>query len=83
MQNTTLNKYNIDKQLDACGLRCPLPIMHTKLEISKLTSGQIMLVIATDPSFRLDCAVFIRQTGHLLLHSWQEGEKYYFVLQHN
>lgn len=69
--------------LDTSGLRCPLPIMQTKLEISKLTKGEKLLIIATDVSYRLDCEVFVRQTGHILLQSWQEAEKFYYLLQHN
>jgi tRNA 2-thiouridine synthesizing protein A len=69
--------------LDTCGLRCPIPIMRTKREISKLTSGSKLLVIATDPSFKLDCMVFVGQTGHKLLHFWQEDEKFYFLIQNN
>jgi len=69
--------------LDTSGLRCPIPIMQTKLEISKLANGQKLLVIATDPSYNLDCQVWIRQTGHILLQSWQEGEKFFYLVQNN
>lgn len=77
----SINKSTYTQQVDTSGLRCPLPIMHTKKEISKLTCGERLLVIATDPSFQVDCIVFSRQTGHLLLNSWQEREKYYFLLE--
>lgn len=82
---STLNVINMDlaQQLDTSGLRCPIPIMQTKYKISKLTHGERLLVIATDPSFEIDFMVFIRQSGHILLNSWQEGEKFFFVLQHN
>ncbi len=70
-----------DLLLDACGLRCPIPIIRTKLSISKLTNGQKLLVKVTDPSYQLDCMVFVRQTGHILLQSWQEDEKYCYLLQ--
>lgn len=72
-----------DLLLDASGLRCPIPIIRTKLYISKLTNGGKLLVIVSDPSYKVDCMVFIRQTGHLLLQSWQEGEKFYYLLQNN
>lgn len=72
-----------DLLLDVSGLRCPIPIIRTKLSISKLTNGEKLLVIVSDPSYKVDCMVFIRQTGHLLLQSWQEGEKFYYLLQHN
>lgn len=69
--------------LDTCGLHCPIPIMQTKKEISKLTNGGRLLVVATDPSYNLDCRVFIKQTGHILLNSWQEDGKFYYLLQNN
>ena len=72
-----------DLFLDASNLRCPLPIIRTKQFISKLTNGAKLLVAVNDPSYRVDCLVFVRQTGHLLLQSWQEGEKFYHLLQHN
>lgn len=72
-----------DLFLDACGLHCPIPIIRTKTMISKLTKGEKLLIAVTDPSYKIDCAVFTRHTGHLLLQSWQEGEKFYFMLQHN
>lgn len=72
-----------DLLLDASGLRCPIPIIRTKLLISKLAKDEKLLVVVTDPSYKIDCMVFTRHTGHLLLQSWQEGEKFYFMLQHN
>ncbi len=39
---------NFDKELDARGLNCPLPILHTKKSLSELVSGQILKVISTD-----------------------------------
>jgi tRNA 2-thiouridine synthesizing protein A len=72
-----------DLRLDTSGLRCPIPIMQTKSEISKLTNGGRLLVVATDPSYNLDCRVFIKQTGHLLLDSWSEGGKFYYLIQNN
>ncbi len=74
---------NFDLLLDASNLRCPTPIIQTKSYISKLTKGQKLLVVVTEPSYAVDCQVFVRQSGHLLLHSWQEGEKFYFLMQSN
>lgn len=72
-----------DLLLDVCQLRCPIPIIRTKQSISKLTKGQKLLVVATDPSYHVDCMVFVRQSGHILLQSWQTGEKFFYLLQHN
>ena len=45
---------NISQTLDQTGLLCPLPIINTAKEISKLSSGQILKVIATDPGAPID-----------------------------
>ena len=74
---------SFDLLLDACNMRCPFPIIQTKTNFSKLTKGQKLLVVVTEPSYAIDCQVFIRQSGHLLLQSWQEGEKFYFLMQKN
>ena len=40
---------NFDKELDARGLSCPLPILKTKKSLNELASGQVLKVVATDP----------------------------------
>ena len=42
---------NFDKELDARGLNCPLPILRTKKALSDLQSGQVLKVLATDPDY--------------------------------
>ena len=70
-----------DAELNTTELHCPQPIIKTKLEMGQLELGQILLVIASDPSFHIDCNVFIRQAGHDLLQSWDAGGEYYFLLR--
>lgn len=70
-----------DAKLDTSGLHCPLPIAQTKQTMSKLDNNQTLLVIATDPSFDIDCKVYIRQSGNKLLKSWLDGKKFYYLLQ--
>ena len=40
---------NFDKELDARGLNCPLPILRTKKSLNDMISGQVLRVVATDP----------------------------------
>lgn len=58
----------IDRQLDVCGLKCPMPILKTKKALAEMGSGEILEVRATDPAVADDFAAFARQTGHGLLH---------------
>jgi tRNA 2-thiouridine synthesizing protein A len=69
-----------DKELDARGLNCPLPILRTKKALAELQSGQVLKVVATDPGAVKDFEAFSRQTGHALLaHSEERKEFTFFV----
>ena len=56
-----------DRQLDVCGLKCPMPILRTKKALADMASGEVLQIRATDPAARDDFAAFARQTGHVLL----------------
>ena len=73
---------NISKILDQKGLLCPLPIINTAKEISKLSSGQILKVIATDPGAPIDFEGWAHTTGNILLESTiEETSPKTFVFQ--
>ena len=56
-----------DKELDARGLNCPLPILKAKKALADMDSGQVLKVRATDPGSLRDFQAFSRQTGNALL----------------
>ena len=69
-----------DKDLDARGVNCPLPILRTKKALSDMQSGQILRVAATDPGAVRDFQAFSRQTGNeLLLHSQVETDFLFYL----
>ncbi|MFZ3035794.1 MAG: sulfurtransferase TusA family protein [Rugosibacter sp.] len=69
-----------DKELDARGLKCPLPILRTKKALVDMTSGQVLRILTTDPGSVQDFAAFARQTGNALLDSQsREGEFEFFM----
>ena len=72
---------NFDKELDASGLACPLPIVKTRKALSGLLPGQVLRVIATDSGSVSDMAAYAEQTGNALLHSGQEDGRYVFLLR--
>jgi len=37
-----------DKELDARGMNCPMPLVNARKEIGKLEPGQILKILATD-----------------------------------
>ncbi|WP_137719965.1 sulfurtransferase TusA family protein [Methylobacillus flagellatus] len=62
-----------DKELDARGLNCPLPILRCKKGLAEITAGQVLKVLATDPGSVKDFQAFCKQTGHEML-AMQENE---------
>lgn len=70
-----------DKELDARGLNCPLPILRTKKALSEMTSGQVLRVVATDPGSVRDFEAFSRQTGNTLLESSNTDKDFIFLLR--
>ena len=72
---------NFDKELDARGLSCPLPILKTKKSLNELASGQVLKIVATDPGSVKDFDAFANQTGHALLSSTVEDKNFIFFLK--
>jgi len=72
---------HFDKELDARGLNCPLPILRTKKALAELQSGQVLKVLATDPGSVKDFQTFSKQTGHLLLAHDAAGKELTFFMK--
>ena len=71
----------VDKELDARGLNCPLPILRTKQSLAGMISGQILRIVATDPGSVIDFQVFAEQTGNELLSLSEVGKEFIFLLK--
>jgi tRNA 2-thiouridine synthesizing protein A len=72
---------NFDKEFDASGMSCPLPIVKTKKSLVDMSSGQVLKVIATDCGAVKDMQAFADQTGNTLLSSTEESGKYIFFMK--
>jgi tRNA 2-thiouridine synthesizing protein A len=72
---------NFDKEFDASGLACPLPIVKTKKALSDMAPGQVLRVISTDPGSVCDMAAFAETTGNTLLEQGNENKKFVFFLK--
>jgi tRNA 2-thiouridine synthesizing protein A len=72
---------DFDKELDARGLNCPLPILRTKKALSDLQAGQVLKVLATDPGAVKDFQTFSKQTGHELLSHAEANREYTFFMR--
>ena len=70
-----------DQVLDCSGMACPMPILKTKKAVEALDSGQVLKMIATDPGSTSDMDAWTKKTGHELVASEQEGDKYIFFIK--
>ena len=72
---------NIDTELDARGLNCPLPILKAKKALAEMTSGQFLRVVSTDAGSLRDFEAFARQTGNDLMDQQTVGSDFIHVLK--
>lgn len=67
--------------LDAQGLRCPEPVMMVRKAIRTLSEGDVLIVLADDPSTTRDIPSFCRFMDHTLLASQTEQQPYRYTIQ--
>jgi tRNA 2-thiouridine synthesizing protein A len=72
---------NVNKELDARGLNCPLPILRAKKALTEIGAGEVLKITATDPGSVKDFQAFARQTGNALLDSTAVNGEYVFYLR--
>jgi tRNA 2-thiouridine synthesizing protein A len=71
-----------DKELDARGLNCPLPILRAKKALTDMNTGQVLKILATDPGSIKDFQAFCKQTGHELLEHSEANREFTFFMKH-
>jgi tRNA 2-thiouridine synthesizing protein A len=72
---------DFDAELDARHLACPLPILRAKKSLSKMSSGHVLRIVATDKGAPNDFAEFCRQTGNELLSSVTHDSEFVFLIR--
>ena len=72
---------NFDKELDVRGLNCPLPILRAKKSLADMTPGEVLRIIATDPSAVIDFQVFTDATGKTLLSQSAVYKEFTFYIK--
>jgi len=67
--------------LDLTGLKCPLPVLHTRKALNKLGAGERLEVHCTDPMTVIDIPALVDQTGNRLAHSERRADRIVFVIE--
>ncbi len=73
--------FSVNETLDTCGLLCPEPVMMLHNVIRDIGSGDVVEVIATDPSTQRDIPKFCTFLGHQLLDQLERDKKYFYYIQ--
>jgi tRNA 2-thiouridine synthesizing protein A len=69
------------KELDARGLNCPLPILKAKKALAEMATGEVLRIVATDSGSVRDFQAFAKQTGNALLAHSQNGLEFTFLMR--
>ena len=72
---------DFDKDLDARGLNCPLPILRAKKALTGMSSGEVLRIVATDPGSVKDFQAFSKQTGNELLSHAEANREFTFFMK--
>jgi TusA-related sulfurtransferase len=75
-----MHKVKADKVIDCIGLFCPEPVLRTRVAIESLRVGEVLEVIADDPSSEADIKAWAKHTGHRILKVDKiNGEFHFFI----
>ncbi len=69
--------------IDATGLKCPLPILRLEKALRGMAAGAQVEITASDPMAAIDIPHFVREGGHRLLASRQQGDTHIFTIEKN
>ena len=69
------------KELDARGLNCPLPILKAKKALAEMETGEVLRIVATDSGSVRDFQAFAKQTGNALLSHTHNGLEFTFLMR--
>ncbi|MBR9763988.1 MAG: sulfurtransferase TusA family protein [Rhodobacteraceae bacterium] len=68
-------------EIDARGLRCPLPVLRAQKALRALPPGALLRLLADDPMARIDLPHFCAEAGHALLSTEEVGSAFRFLIR--
>ncbi len=73
----------VDKTVDYKGLFCPMPIVKVSKDIKEIEVGQVLEMLADDPGSKPDMEAWVKQTGHEMVDTQEEGGVFKFYVRRN
>lgn len=74
------NMREITKEIDACGLQCPGPVMRLKKTLDQINPGQTVAITSTDPGFLADIPAWCNSTKNELVDIKPSGDAYRAII---
>ena len=74
---------NVDVEVDAKGMYCPMPIVKLKKATKTMEPGQVLKLISTDPGSKRDVPAWANKTGAEILDSTEENGEFTFLIKVN
>ncbi|OED40455.1 sulfurtransferase TusA [Endozoicomonas sp. (ex Bugula neritina AB1)] len=71
----------VSHELDTCGLLCPEPVMMLHNKVRDMKPGDVVKVLATDPSTQRDIPKFCNFLDHELLQQSEKEQRYVYVIR--
>lgn len=67
--------------LDATGMFCPLPVLKTRRAMQRVSVGDTLTVMATDPASRIDMRHYCNTSGNELVEAREENGVFTYVIR--
>lgn len=80
MSDMLIEEIDVQHELDTCGLFCPEPVMMLHNKIRDMSPGEVVRVLATDPSTKRDIPKFCNFLEHLLLEQSEQENQYVYLI---
>ena len=74
-------QFEVNHELDTSGLLCPEPVMMLHNKVRDMQPGDVVKVLATDPSTQRDIPKFCNFLDHELLQQSEEQQQYIYVIR--
>jgi tRNA 2-thiouridine synthesizing protein A len=71
----------INHLLDASGIYCPEPVMMLHSKIDEMAVGEVLEVLATDPSTKRDIPKFCNFLGHELIEQGERETLFFYIIK--
>ena len=77
----TTHEIEATTTVDTSGLLCPLPVYKAALALGKLSPGDVLELVCTDPGSLEDIPALARQRGDTLVRVEERDDSQVFWLQ--